>query len=87
MMVTVETIFGILQSVGLKTKNGRWREETPLVHQGLDSLDMATFMLEVQNAFGVMVSPEVYRELRTIKSIVEYLNTQGPSVGGERSQP
>jgi acyl carrier protein len=45
----------------------------PLTEQGLDSLDVMSIFLEIEDTYGVQVPDEDYAELRTTEQIVTYL--------------
>ncbi len=72
-MSVVDQIRNIIGSVsGFDTKN--FSADAPFIETGLDSLDLATVLLEVQETFGVVVpegDEDKYDTLNKLAAFVE----------------
>jgi acyl carrier protein len=74
-MVTKEDVFRALEEIDISTPVADIKVDTPLVSQGLDSLDMATLMLALEGSYKKAIPPEKAARLRTINDIVAFLNS------------
>jgi acyl carrier protein len=50
--------------------------DVPLTEQGLDSLDLMTVFLEIEETYHIKVPDQDYERLRTADEIAAYLNEQ-----------
>ena len=47
-----------------------------MTEQGFDSLDMNSFLLEVESQFDVVIADEDLQDLNTIRKLADYLRRQ-----------
>ena len=77
MTVTANDVMGLLRKSGLITVDtGSLIADIPLTEQGLDSLDLMTVYLEIEETYRITVPDQIYEELRTADEIAAYLNEQ-----------
>jgi acyl carrier protein len=78
MTVTVEQLREIIKKSEVTTKDpASFDPETPLRKQGLDSLDMATFVFFIETEFDLSIPHTEYKNLGTLSSIAEAMTAQG----------
>jgi hypothetical protein len=75
-MVTVGDVLSLFAAAGIKSGMGL-DEALPLVKQGFDSLDVLTLILEVEKVYKVRIPEEKAEELRSVRNIVDFLNSEG----------
>ena len=73
-MITNEDVLQALEALDLSTPIADIKMDTPLVSQGLDSLDMATLFLNLESKYKKSIPPEKSARLRTVTDIVAFLN-------------
>lgn len=73
-MVTTEDILRVMEAANLPGATSELEVNTPLVKQGLDSLDMAELMLTVEKKYNKSIPVEQAARLRTLRDIVDFLN-------------
>lgn len=73
-MISNEDILSVLAGMEIAINVSKLKTDVPLVIQGLDSLDVATLMFELESKYQKPLPPEKSARLRTIEQIVEYLN-------------
>lgn len=75
MTATPEKIFEIIQASNItSTDPAELVAHLPLGDQGVDSLDRAMLLLNIQEAFDVTFQKEDYPRLQSVNGIVEFLN-------------
>ena len=74
-MVTTEDLKNLLSTARIRATTSDLREEVPLVQQGLDSLDVATLLHEVEQKYKVLIAADASAQLRSLQHIADYLNT------------
>lgn len=73
MAVSVEEVTVLFKKACPSIKFSEGDEDRPLKDLGVDSLDMANALLEVQEQFGVVVPDEQMGNLQTISAITAYV--------------
>lgn len=73
-MITSEEILNLVDASVLTARSARLAIDAPLTAQGLDSLDVATLMTEVEAKYEKLISSEQISQLKTIVDIVNFLN-------------
>ncbi|HLM71156.1 MAG TPA: phosphopantetheine-binding protein [Polyangiaceae bacterium] len=73
-MVTTEDILRVMEAADLPAAMSAIEVNTPLIKQGLDSLDMAELMLAVEKKYNKAIPVEQAARLRTLNDIVNFLN-------------
>jgi len=73
-MITPEDILGLLDSAELSVAPSKLVIDRPLTTQGLDSLDIATLIVEVESRYKVVIASDQMAQLQTVKDIVDFLN-------------
>lgn len=74
MAVSVEEVTGLFSKACPAVTFSKGDEERPLKDLGVDSLDMANALLEIQERFGVIVPDEEMGNLQTISAITAYVS-------------
>jgi acyl carrier protein len=78
MTVTVDQLREIIKKSEITTRDpGIFDPETPLRKQGLDSLDMATFVFFIETEFDLSIPHAEYKNLGTLSAIAEGLTAHG----------
>jgi len=73
-MVTTEDILHLVNAAALSVPAARLAIDSPLVAQGLDSLDVATLMVEVESAYKIDMPSDQLANRWSVRDIVEFLN-------------
>ena len=73
MEISFESILTILKQSGEDLKFDQIKIETSLKKIGFDSMDKASFMLDIEETFGMAIPDSDFDKLDTIGSIIEYL--------------
>ncbi len=76
-MITSQDIIALFDIAGIQVPASELRDDERLANQGVDSMDMAVLIHEVEVAFGVMVTTEDAARLRTLRDIAEFVNRSG----------
>jgi acyl carrier protein len=74
-MVQLGDVVTLVRAAGIDVDADSLKASVPLVLQGLDSMDIATLMFQVEQRYGVTVSPEASYRLRCLTDFVELLNS------------
>lgn len=78
MSVTVEQLREILQKSEVTTKDvASFDSGLPLRKQGLDSLDMATFVFFIETEFDLSIPHTEYKNLVSLEAFAEALSAHG----------
>jgi acyl carrier protein len=74
-MLTVENLKELAKEIDmLKVKIESIDPQKDLVLQGIDSLDILSLLLLIQEKYGVQIPDEDIPKLKTLNDIVEYVN-------------
>lgn len=73
-MITVDDIIRAMEGADLPSIPDGVKPDVPLVHQGFDSLDLATLMLTLEGQFKKTIPVESTQRLRTLEDIAAFLN-------------
>ncbi|EDP74915.1 phosphopantetheine-binding protein [Hydrogenivirga sp. 128-5-R1-1] len=74
-MVKVEDIIALIGEIeSLKDKVKSLDPSASVYEQGIDSLDMLSVFLAIQEKYGIDIPDEDIPNLTSIKDIVEYIN-------------
>jgi acyl carrier protein len=82
-MVQVEDILALFEGDEIDVDPSTLKPSVPLVLQGLDSMDIATLIFQVERRFGVTVVAEDSYRLRSLTDFVDLLN----ATDGEVARP
>jgi acyl carrier protein len=74
MKVSRDDVVGVIASANVVENAAALRPSVPLVEQGVDSLGIFNILLLLDQKYGIETPDEDIGELRTIDSIVDYLN-------------
>jgi len=72
-MATVEDIKSIISEAGTIGATDTLTSDTSLLEQGIDSLDMATIYLMIEEKYNIKIPDETIDQLDSIESIVSYV--------------
>jgi acyl carrier protein len=75
-MATAEDIFSIMLTNDIRIDPKTLDPLEPLSEQGLDSLDIMSILLAIEERFGIKISEEDIDQgkLSSIKGIISYIN-------------
>ena len=73
MEISFESILTILQRSAEDVQFDQIKMDTSLKKSGLDSMDKASLMLDIEETFDIAISDLDFDKLDTIGSIIEYL--------------
>lgn len=76
-MVNSEDILQLLDSKEIRVPKSQLKEDVPLVHQGIDSLEIATLLFRVEDKFNVSIPTDVVGQLHSLCDIKKFLNSKG----------
>ena len=76
MQATIENIKDIIAEAETLGDGNHLKIDTPLIEQGMDSLDIVNVFLLIQEKFDIEIPDDDYIQLETIDKIVEYINTK-----------
>jgi acyl carrier protein len=77
--ITGNDITAIMKTVGIDPKTvDALKMDIPLVHQGLDSIDMPVIAVAVEKKFGIDLSEANATQLKTINDFVTFVNKMMP---------
>lgn len=75
MKVTAEDIFAIIkESIEDQAVVAKLKADTPLLQQGLDSIDMPVIAVATEKKFGVNLSDAQATKLKTVNDFVAFVN-------------
>jgi len=75
MKISHENIIDAIQKVAPLEDTKILRNDVKLVDQGLDSLDLFSVILTLQETYGINIPDEDVDGLDTIETLLAYLNT------------
>lgn len=78
-MITPEDILQLVDSTELSVPATGLQIDSPLVAQGLDSLDIATLMVEVESTYKIVIPSEQMANRWSVQDIVDFLNRACPA--------
>lgn len=73
-MITHEDILHLVHAAALSVPATEIAIDSPLRTQGLDSLDLATLMVEVESTYKVNLPSDPLASRWSVNDIVEFLN-------------
>jgi acyl carrier protein len=73
-MVSVQKIVEIIGSAGVVPDMTKFDPEKTFKQNGIDSLDVFTVFLAIEETLGVHFSEEVSTSIKSAQEIVDYLN-------------
>ena len=76
MSVTIEEIRNIIEEAETMADMETVSNDTPLIEQEVDSLDMANIYLLTEEKLGVKILDKDIDRLKSVNDIVEYLNNK-----------
>jgi len=76
MAVTVEDIVKVIQQTNVVEDPDKLRRDIKLTDQGIDSLDMFSVILALQEQYQIEISDEDVDRLHTIEDLQTYLNSR-----------
>lgn len=74
MQINTQELIKIFEEIGVLADLNTLKQDKPLKDQGIDSLDMANFFLNIQEKYSINVSLEETEGLDTLEKILVYLN-------------
>ena len=79
MTMSDEAIRQILQDLDVMVEVSALRADVGLKDQGLDSLDFANLILQVEEQAGIRIPDEDIAEVSSIDALLSYLRRKAPS--------
>lgn len=76
-VITAEEVKDIIYKVAASVQAGSLQSDVPLREQGVDSLDMMSILLSLEEKLGIKIPGTDVDALTTISGIVAYLNSKG----------
>jgi acyl carrier protein len=73
-MATLQDLHALLATIDVTIDPEEFHEDVPLNQQGVDSLDVANLIFQVEQQYGITISPEQSSRLRTPSDFLELLN-------------
>lgn len=74
-MPTLRDLHPLFTAIDVTIDPESLQEDVYLTQQGVDSLDVANLIFQVEQQYGVTISPEQSARLRTPRDFLELLNT------------
>lgn len=71
-----EKLKEIIKESGSRADTETLQKDVPLSDQGIDSLDMANILLNIEESFNLKIPDEDVIKLITIHSIIRYIETR-----------
>lgn len=71
-----EKLKEIIKESGSRADTETLKKDVPLSDQGIDSLDMANILLNIEESFNLKIPDEDVSKLITIHSIVRYIESR-----------
>ncbi len=78
MSIIAKRIKAIFNELDLQSNSNTIKDDLPLVKQGVDSLDMFTIFLKIEENFNIKIPDKDTDRLKTINDIVDYINQKTP---------
>ncbi len=66
----------IIKEAGSRADTETLKKDIPLSEQGVDSLDMANILLNIEESFNLKIPDEDVNKLNTITNIVHYIKNR-----------
>jgi acyl carrier protein len=73
-MTKTESVIGIIKDISPQTKIDASNTGAELFELGLDSLDHASVLLQIEETFGVKIPDEDSEKLVTVDAIVKFID-------------
>jgi acyl carrier protein len=78
-MTTTESVIGIIKDISPQTKVDASNTGAELFDLGLDSLDHASVLLQIEETFGIKIPDEDSERLVTVDAIVNFIADRAQS--------
>jgi acyl carrier protein len=78
-MTTTESVIGIIKDISPQTKVDASNTGAELFDLGLDSLDHASVLLQIEETFGIKIPDEDSERLVTVDAIVKFIADRAQS--------
>ena len=75
-MASEHDLLDVLKRARIEAPPNGFRTDLPLVDQGVDSLEMAVLMLELEKRFSVSIPTDTLGRLRTLDDISRFLDNR-----------
>ncbi|WP_394849581.1 phosphopantetheine-binding protein [Pendulispora brunnea] len=75
-MITRDNIVELFGAAEIHVSMADLKDGEPLAMQGLDSLDMANLLFQIEQKFGLTISPNDASRLRTVQDMVDYVGSK-----------
>ncbi|WP_341780814.1 phosphopantetheine-binding protein [Ectopseudomonas mendocina] len=76
MKTTCAAVKKAFETAGLNIDINALSDSASFSEQGIDSLDVSSLLLSIEEGFGVTIPDEKMDELNTIEKIAEYIDEQ-----------
>lgn len=73
-MIAKEHIQSLFDAAGIRLVAANLDEQLPLTQQGVDSLDMAGLLFQIEQTCSSTISPDEFEQLRTLSDIAKYID-------------
>lgn len=78
MQITIDQLRAIIAKAEITSKDpSKFDPETPLQNQGIDSLDMATFVFFIETEYNISIPHKEYKRLTTLSEMAAALTEHG----------
>ncbi len=85
MQITTDQLRAIIAKAEITTRDpAEFDADLPLRQQGLDSLDMATFVFFTETELDLAIPHTEYKRLTSLREIAEALSEHGEQWAGKR---
>lgn len=81
-MITEEDVLSVLAATSARSQGRVILKDVPLVDQGMDSLDMAVLLYELERKFSLNIPTNTLGRLRTIDDVMHFLNCRALGTEG-----
>ncbi len=75
-MTTTDSVIGIIKDISPQTKVDASKAGEELFELGLDSLDHASVLLQIEETFGIKIPDEESERLVTVDAIVKFIEAR-----------
>ena len=75
-MTTTDSVIGIIKDISPQTKVDAAKTGEELFELGLDSLDHASVLLQIEESFGIKIPDAESERLVTVDAIVRFIEAQ-----------
>ncbi|WP_394840515.1 phosphopantetheine-binding protein [Pendulispora brunnea] len=75
-MIRRDDIFRLFRAAEIGLDGSDLDDDKPLAAQGLDSLDLANLLFQIEQTYGLTISPEDASRLRSVRDMVDYVGAR-----------